>query len=252
MPKLESELRWLLDRAAAYGVYVRTVLPEFWDQVAQWNVPCPRWRTNNVFAALRDLEQRGWIQFFLCDAEGPETPLTQPSLNHRDLIQAYKHRRQMLFYRFTYAGAAVWEEVARPNWRLTYCFDIREVASSDQREHECVVTACDEEIARQVLLVTACDHNLLVVPGTEWYSACGSWNPTYWKTLDTGVQAIASVGQDDYDFNLDFVLPLPALQRCAESSRKLSAWYERAEEPDWQFREYLEHGGMWGDQPARE
>jgi hypothetical protein len=246
VPTVSSELRWLLDRACEYGVFVRLVLPETMDQVAQWNAPCPRWRARDVFAALRELERLGWIRFFIDNGDDEdEVPVVQPAFDHRALIDAYKFRMGPLFYRLTAAGGAAWEQLAKPNWGLRYVVEVRDAASIGE-EGECVVVAMTEQIARQALLVTACSHNLMVVPGSERYVPCGPWNATYWKELESGIRAAATfVTLDDHTARIDSLLPRERRQRLVACERELNAWYARVDEPDWQRREYLNYGGMW-------
>jgi hypothetical protein len=154
-PTVSSELRWLMDRACEWDVYVRLVLPETMDQVAQWNAPCPRWRSRDVFAALHELERLGWIRFSIANGDEDEVPVVQPAFDHRALIDAYRFRKRPLLYRLTDAGGAAWEQLAKPNWGLRYVVEVRDAASIGE-EGECVVAAMTEQIARQALLVTAC------------------------------------------------------------------------------------------------
>jgi len=137
-----------MDRACEWGVYVRLVLPETMDQEAQWNAPCPRWRSKDVFAALLELERLGWIRFLIDDFDEDQVPVVQPAFDHQALIDAYRSRSQALLYRLTDAGGVAWEQTANPSWGLRYVFEVREAASPDE-EGECVVTAVTEEIARQ-------------------------------------------------------------------------------------------------------
>ena len=250
MSPIRSELRWLLDRAAEWHVPVRLVLPESLDQIAQWNVPCPRWTSKQVFAALHELEERGWIRFFYSAPDGKEVSVAQPELKPRALIDAYKQDRQPLYYGLTPEGATAWERAAQPKWENRYCFDVRDTSVSGETETECVVIAHDEEVARRTLLITACSHNLLVVPGTERYEPCENWQATYWKSIQHGVRGSAIVREEITDFDLESILPPVSQKRFIESYRM--RWYEPVQEPAWQFREYLEHGGMWGDKGDRE
>jgi hypothetical protein len=140
MPEMTSELRWLLDRAADAGIFIRTVLPESLDQIAQWNVPCPRWRARDVFAALRELERRDWIRFYADDWHGNELPVQEPELDLRAIVQAYNNRTQSLFYRLTEAGAAAWEQAAQPNWANRYSWEISDPSPGSETEGQCIVT----------------------------------------------------------------------------------------------------------------
>ena len=241
---IRPELRWLMDRAAEWGVNVRLVLPETVDQVAQWNAPCPRWRSRDVFAALHELERLGWIRFLVIDADGNEIPATRPTFDHQALIDAYTSSKLPLLYRLTNAGGVAWEEAIKPNWVLRYLVEFCD-AKSPEEEGECIVTATNEEIARKAFLLTACSQNLVVVPGTERYVPCGRWKATYWKDLEWGVQAIAATGSAEPEFRTESQLPLASQQRCAESQRLLNRWYSPADEPKWQRCEYLNYGGMW-------
>jgi hypothetical protein len=121
MCEVSSEFRWLLDRVAEFTVPVRLVLPETVDQVAQWNVPCPRWRSLDVFAAFRELENVGLIRFLIYGADENEIPVTQPKFNHQALSISFKEGKRRLLYRLTDAGGRAWEHVAAPNWTLRVC-----------------------------------------------------------------------------------------------------------------------------------
>jgi hypothetical protein len=107
------------------------------------------------------------------------------------------------------------------------------------------VTAMNEDVARKALLLTACNANLMVVPGTERYVSCREWSATYWKKIDSGVQAIAAVGREESKVSIESLLPLASQRRFGESARLLGRWYAPIDEPDWQHREYLNYGGMW-------
>lgn len=245
---IRSELRWLLDRAAEWCVPVGLVLPEWTDQIAQWNAPCPRWSSQQVLSSLGELGQRGWIRFFVSGPDPEDVEVHPPDLNPRALVKSCRHDRQPLAYRLTPEGAAIWESAAQPRWRSKYCFEVRPTEAGGEEETECVVTAHDEELARRALLITACHHDLLVVPGTECYSHCENWPATYWKSFERGVQARALVREDVCSqveqYNLEFLLPPGSQRYLVESLRLLDRWFDPVQEPDWQFREYLEYGSM--------
>jgi hypothetical protein len=184
--------------------------------------------------------------FFVIDnTDEDERPVVQPAFDHQALIDAYRSRKQPLFYRLTDAGGLVWEQTAKPSWERRYVWDVRESASPDD-EGECVVTAVTEEIARQAFLVTACGQNLLIVPGSERYVPCGRWNATYWKELDCGVRAVAAIRNVVCEeTRIVDQLPLASQRRLVGIERTLNSWYAPVDEPDWQHREYLNYGGMW-------
>jgi hypothetical protein len=244
-PTIRSELRWLMDRAAEWGVYVRLVLPETMDQIAQWNAPCPRWRSRDVFAGLQELERLGWIRFSIIEADETEVPVTQPEFNHQALIDAYRFRRRPILYKLTDAGGVAWEQAANPHWEVRYDFEIRG-AESPGEAGECVITAMTEPCAREALLVTACCQNLMIVPGSERYTPIDHWKATYWKEMASGFQAIAAVGRLDYETSpVESLLPIASQRHRVEIHRKLERWFKPIDEPNWQRREYLDYGGMW-------
>jgi hypothetical protein len=59
------------------------------------------------------------------------------------------------------------------------------------------------------------------------------------------MQASAAVSCEELDFHLSSWLPHATQRRFAENSQRLHRWFEPVQDPHWQFREYLEHGGMW-------
>jgi len=239
-------MRWLMDRAAERGVFVRLVLPETMDQVAQWNVSCPRWRSKDVFATLRELERLGWIRFSLHGADESERPIDQPSFDHRALIETYRSGGERISYKLTDAGGLAWEQAAQPRWERRYVYEVR-AGASEVEAGECVVTAMTEKCAGEALLVTAYRQNLIVVPGSERYMSCGRWNATYWKEIDCGTQAIATVGTvESQQTIIAPLLPMNSQRQLDEIERKLGKWFDPVDEPDWQRTEYLNYGGMWG------
>ena len=244
-PTISPELRWLMDRAAENGVPIRLVLPETMDQVAQWNASCPRWRSPDVFGALRELERLGWIRFSTHSAEH-EVPIDLPAFDPQALIETYRRGVEPILYKLTDAGGLAWEQAAKPRWELRYVPEVR-AGATPVEPGECVVTAMTEQCARDALLVTACCQNLMVVPGSERYTSCGRWNATYWKEMDCGVQAIAAIGTVDCQRTLAAtLLPMDSQRECGEIERKLGKWFVPVDEPHWQRHEYLNYGGMWG------
>jgi hypothetical protein len=246
MPELKLEWRWLLDRVAQLRAPIRLVLPETRDQIFQWNAPCPRWRTKDVFAALRELEGLGWIQFDLRSfADDREiVAVSQPSFDHRELVDAYKRGQGVLSYMLTAAGAAIWEQAAQPNWNLSYDVEFDARTSSEEEEAYCCATALHEDVVRQALLIRACGGGWLAIPGTERYAPCGEWNATYWKKFAAGIRGTVGMSRA-LDQQIHNYLPLSAQRREGESCNHLHRWFTRADHPDWQRLEYLLHGGMW-------
>lgn len=235
MTTCDPTLRWLLDRVHASRCYVRLILPETVDQIAQWNRSCPDWDDHMALSALRKSEELGLIQFELQAREGaPFHDVARPTLD-RDVLTADVPDGPQLSYRMTAKGAAAWEAAAKPDWSLAYALLVDDAREVQEGVCECVITACSEKIVRRALIVTACDHNMLFVPGTERYHSCDAWKPTYWKSLDSGVQGAVTAAVDlpHPHFTMESLLPVSIARYYGESSKILEEWYMPAEAPGW-------------------
>jgi hypothetical protein len=233
MQSLRPEQQWLLDRAAEFFPPVCLLLRNFIDLKSQWNCSFPNWKNQEMFAALRQLEDDCLIEFFQrSTVSGSDVCIQRPELQAKQIVADYR-ANYPICYRLTASGGERWEQVALPDWAAFYrqeylTEEIASIPESDRPELALTLYAMSDEFARLALLALAESHNLLLIPGTENFSPCGPWQATYWKTLPGGIKVTAAACYGGPEYPLQNQLPDKWMRLAGEAMLRWSRWYTKA------------------------
>jgi len=196
----ERITRWLLCRCSAYRIQPKLVLYNETSLRAQWadyKTDMTAWNPRRVLDSLLSLARNGEICFWREDLWREEpgsnanfrTISTHEVLEHDNEADAFWKPKDTLFYGFTEKGGKHWEDVFKPDWNR---FDNYRSYANETK----VLLTCGSQERCFALLGAFLDY-------MGWDKRFGlqnlrtgvmkKWKATYWKTLDNGFFARASV-----------------------------------------------------------
>jgi len=187
--------RWLLCRCSAYRIPPRLVLFDETDRRAQWcdyKTDMAAWNKRRILDGLLSLARNGEINFWR-EEPGSNSNFsimsTHEVLEHDNEEDVFWNQKGFFCYGFTEEGGKHWEDVFEPDWNR---FDNYRSYANETK----FLLSCGSQERCFAILGAFLDY-------MGWDKRFGlqnvrtgvikKWKATYWKTLENGFFARASV-----------------------------------------------------------
>jgi hypothetical protein len=180
---------WVLETAVRSCISLETIGGGDRYLRFQWNKPPHGLSHAELVGLMERLLDAGYVECYMdC------SPVARPTAS--EVSTAIAARGQMpdvsekLGYCLTAAGAAVWEQIAKPDWGryMNDQWDFDEEGDGGHLE----IAVGSSQMLDYVLEHGPCYWEITIAGGAKDRSVLKPWEATYWKTLPEGHKAILS------------------------------------------------------------